>query len=105
MSAATAALDLTTTLTPEMALYYEKVFLERAQKEQVYSFLTEGSRTSIPKNSGKSVAFTRQTAYTPSTGGLTEGKMKVCAFLKLTLNILGTLRDLTNMGRRLILVV
>jgi N4-gp56 family major capsid protein len=73
MSAATAALDLTTTLTAEMALYYEKVFLERAQKEQVYSFLTEGSRTSIPKNSGKSVAFTRQTAYTPSTGGLTEG--------------------------------
>jgi N4-gp56 family major capsid protein len=74
MSAATAALDLTTTLTPEMQLYYEKSFLERAQLEQVYSFLTEGSRTSIPKNSGKSVAFTRQTAYTPSTGGLTEGQ-------------------------------
>ena len=73
MAAATAALDLTTTLTQEMMLYYEKTFLERAQKAQVYSFLTEGSRTSIPKNSGKSVAFTRQTAYTPSTGGLTEG--------------------------------
>lgn len=73
MAAATAALDLTTTLTSEMQLYYEKTFLERAQMEQVYSFLTEGSRTSIPKNSGKSVAFTRQTAYTPSTGGLTEG--------------------------------
>lgn len=73
MAAATAALDLTTTLTAEMMLYYEKTFLERAQMAQVYSFLTEGSRTSIPKNSGKSVAFTRQTAYTPSTGGLTEG--------------------------------
>jgi len=73
MAAATAALDLTTTLTPEMQLYYESKFLERAQAEQVYSFLTEGSRTSIPKNGGKSVAFTRQTAYTPSTGGLTEG--------------------------------
>lgn len=73
MAAATVALDLTTTLTQEMQLFYEKTFLERAQMEQVYSFLTEGSRTSIPKNSGKSVAFTRQTAYTPSTGGLTEG--------------------------------
>lgn len=105
MAAATAALDLTTTLTPEMALYYEKTFLERAQLEQVYSFLTEGSRTSIPKNGGKSVAFTRQTAYTPSTGGLTEGKMKVYAFVKSTLNILETLKDLTYMGSQLILVV
>ena len=74
MSAATAALDLTTTLSSEMQLFYDKVFLERAQSEQVYSFLTEGSRKSIPKNSGKSIAFNRQTAYTPSTGGLTEGQ-------------------------------
>jgi N4-gp56 family major capsid protein len=74
MSAATAALDLTTTLTSEMQLYYETTFLERAQLEQVYSFLTEGTRTSIPKNNGKSVAFNRQTAFTPSTGGLTEGQ-------------------------------
>lgn len=73
MAAATQALDLTTTLTPEMQTYYERVFLERAIQEQVYSFLTEGSRTSIPKNSGKSVNFTRQTAYTPSTAGLSEG--------------------------------
>ena len=74
MSAATEALDLTTTLTPEMQTYYEKLFLERAILEQVYSFLTEGSRTSIPKNGGKSVCFTRQTAYTPATAGLTEGQ-------------------------------
>jgi hypothetical protein len=101
MGAATAALDLTTTLTAEMMLYYETKFLERAQSEQVYSFLTEGSRTSIPKNGGKSVAFTRQTAYTPSTGGLTEGGMKVLAFLKSTLNKLGSLKDLTYMGSML----
>ena len=48
--------------------------MERAQQEQVYSFLTEGSKKSIPKNSGKSIAFTRQTVFTPSTGGLTEGQ-------------------------------
>jgi N4-gp56 family major capsid protein len=61
----------TTTLTPEMALYYEKVFLDRAQLEQVYNFLAV--EKTIPKNSGKSVFFTRQTAFTVNTVALTEG--------------------------------
>jgi N4-gp56 family major capsid protein len=65
--------SLTTTLTQEMATYYDKVFLERAIAEQQYSFLTEGSRKSVPKNSGKSVCFTRQTAFTPTSAALTEG--------------------------------
>lgn len=61
----------TTTLSPEMALYYEKVFLDRAVQEQVYSFLTV--KKVVPKNSGKSVAFNRQTAFTVNTVALTEG--------------------------------
>lgn len=61
----------TATLTSEMATYYEKVFLDRAVQEQVYSFLTV--KKNVPKNGGKSVAFTRQTAFTISTAALTEG--------------------------------
>lgn len=61
----------TTTLSPEMMLYYEKVFLDRAVQEQVYNFLAE--KKVIPKNSGKSIAFNRQTPFTVSTAALTEG--------------------------------
>jgi len=63
--------NLTTTLTQEMSTYYDKVFLERLQVETCYDFLT--SQKSIPKNSGKVVYFTRQTAFTPTTASLTEG--------------------------------
>jgi len=66
-----AQANLTTTLTQEMQTYYDKVFFERLQAETVYDFLT--SKKSIPKNSGKVVYLTRQTAFTPSTGALTEG--------------------------------
>ena len=86
----------TATLTNEMQTYYDKVFLERLQAETAYDFLT--SKRSIPKNSGKVVYLTRQTAFTPTTGALTEGRMKVCAFYKSLLNTLGNLRCLTNMG-------
>lgn len=62
----------TATLTAEAALvYYDKVYLERAVMSQVYNFLA--IKKKIPKNSGKTVSFTRQTAYTPKTSALTEG--------------------------------
>jgi N4-gp56 family major capsid protein len=61
----------TATLTQEMAVFYDKLFLERLQAETCYDFLT--SKRSIPKNSGKVVYLTRQTAFTPSTTALTEG--------------------------------
>ncbi len=61
----------TATLTQEMAIYYDKLFLERLQAETCYDFLT--SKRSIPKNSGKTVYMTRQTAFTPTTAALTEG--------------------------------
>jgi len=66
-----AQANLTTTLTPEMATFYDKVFLERLQVETCYDFLT--SKKNIPKNSGKVVYFTRQTAFTATSGSLTEG--------------------------------
>lgn len=72
MAAATAANSLTTTLTSEMSIYYDKVFLDRLVQEQVYNFLA--IKKTVPKNSGKSVAFTRQTAFTPSSAALTEGQ-------------------------------
>lgn len=61
----------TTNLSPEIAIYYEKVFLDRAVLEQKYNFLA--IKKSFSKNSGKTVYFTRQTAMTPKTAALTEG--------------------------------
>lgn len=61
----------TATLTQEMQIFYDKVFLERLIAETAYDFLT--SKRSVPKNSGKTVYFTRQTAFTPTTAALTEG--------------------------------
>ena len=66
-----ASANLTSTLTPELQTFYDKVFFERLQAETAYDFLT--TKKSIPKNSGKVVYLTRQTAFTPSTGALTEG--------------------------------
>jgi N4-gp56 family major capsid protein len=54
-----------------MQIFYNKVFLERAQMETTYDFLTE--KEDFPKNSGKVMYFTRQTAFTPTTAALTEG--------------------------------
>lgn len=66
-----AAINTTGTLTAEMQILYDKVFLERLQLETCYDFLTE--KRSIPKNSGKTVYFTRQTAFVPTSAALTEG--------------------------------
>lgn len=71
MAAATVANSTTTTLTPEMAVYYEKVFLDRAVLAQVYNFLAV--KKTFPKNAGKTVSFTRQTAFTLTSAALTEG--------------------------------
>lgn len=61
----------TTNLSPEMAIYYDKVFLDRAVMEQKYNFLA--IKKTFAKNSGKTVYFTRQTAMTPKTAALSEG--------------------------------
>lgn len=61
----------TTNLSAEMQIYYDKVFLERSMSEIQYNFLAV--KKTMPKNSGKVVYFTRQTAFTPTTAALTEG--------------------------------
>jgi len=61
----------TATLTQEMSIYYDRLFLERLQSETCYDFLT--SKRNVPKNSGKVVYLTRQTAFTPTITALTEG--------------------------------
>jgi N4-gp56 family major capsid protein len=65
------AVNSTTSLTSEMQIFYNKVFLERAQLETTYDFLTE--KEDFQKNSGKVMYFTRTTAFTPTTAALTEG--------------------------------
>lgn len=65
------AQNTTSTLSPEMQILYNKVFLERNHLETTYDFLTE--KEDFPKNSGKVMYFTRTTVFTPTTAALTEG--------------------------------
>lgn len=63
--------QVTTGLTQEMSVYYEKVFLARAEYEYVHK---EGAQMrSQPKNEGKQVNFTRHTPLATATTALTEG--------------------------------
>lgn len=65
------AAQVTTGLTQEMATYYEKVFLARAEYEYIYQ---QGAQMrSLPANSGKTVNFTRHTPLATVTAALTEG--------------------------------
>lgn len=65
------AAQVTTGLTQEMATYYEKVFLARAEYEYVHK--EGGQMRSQPKNEGKVVNFTRHTPLATVTAALTEG--------------------------------
>lgn len=61
----------TTGLTQEMSTYYEKVFLERAEYEYIFS---QGAQMrTMPANEGKTVVFTRHTPLATATTALTEG--------------------------------
>lgn len=64
-------MDKTTTLTDEMQIFYEKVFLKRAEYKLV---LKEGGQMrSHSDNSGKLIKFNRYTPFDPQTVALTEG--------------------------------
>lgn len=63
--------QLTTGLTQEMSIYYEKVFLARA--EYSYIFNQGAQMRDQPANEGKQVNFTRHTPLATATTGLTEG--------------------------------
>ena len=64
-------LTTTTQLSEEMATFYDKVFLERAELSLQHDVLA--TRKTVPANSGKVVYFTRQTPFDPATTALTEG--------------------------------
>ena len=62
--------NLTSTLSPEVATYYEKVFLDRAEYELV---LKEGAQIRThPANEGRTVNFTRYEPLTVVTSPLGE---------------------------------
>lgn len=65
------AAQLTTGLTQEMSIYYEKTFLARAEYE--YIFNQGAQMRSQPANDGKTVNFTRHTPLATVTTALTEG--------------------------------
>lgn len=61
----------TTGLSAEVAIYYEKVFLERAKYESIFD---QGLQTrKQPEGNGKTVYFTRHTPLATATTALTEG--------------------------------
>lgn len=60
----------TTTLSEEMAIYYDRVFLERAKEMTTYDI--GATQKSIPRNSGASIAWTRRSPLAKATTPLTE---------------------------------
>lgn len=63
--------QVTTGLTQEVAIYYEKEFLARSQYEMIFE---QGAQTrKQPANGGKTVQFTRYTPLATATTALTEG--------------------------------
>lgn len=60
----------TTGLSNLMQTYYDKVFLERAEEDQVYSW--GATMKKMPKNSGKTVYFNRFSPLAKATTALTE---------------------------------
>jgi N4-gp56 family major capsid protein len=66
-----AILNTTSTLSPEVSTYYEKVFLARAEYELLLK--QGGQMRTHSSNEGKTVNFTRYTPLTINTTALTEG--------------------------------
>lgn len=65
------AAQKTSDLTAEMSVYYEKVFLARAEYEYIHK---QGAQMRTqPMNDGKQVNFTRHTPLATATTALTEG--------------------------------
>lgn len=65
------AAQTTSGLSQEMSIYYEKVFLARAEYE--YIFQQGAQMRTMPANEGKQVYFTRHTPLATVTTALTEG--------------------------------
>lgn len=66
-----AANSSTTALTNLMQIFYDKVFLDRAELMIVYDYGSQ--KRTMPKNSGKTVYFNRFSPLAVATTALTEG--------------------------------
>lgn len=66
-----AAQSTTTTLSQQMSIFYDKVFLERAMLSLRYDF--GATKKTMPLNSGKTIYFNRMTPLALQTTALTEG--------------------------------
>ena len=66
-----AAQSTTTTLSQQMSIFYDKVFLERAMLALRYDY--GATKKTMPLNSGKTIYFNRMTPLALQTTPLTEG--------------------------------
>jgi N4-gp56 family major capsid protein len=66
-----AAQSTTTTLSQQMSIFYDKVFLERALLALRYDF--GATKKTLPLNSGKTIYFNRMTPLAVATTPITEG--------------------------------
>lgn len=66
-----SAQSTTTTLSQEMSIFYDKVFLERAMLALRYDY--GATKKTMPLNSGKTIYFNRMTPLAVQTTPLTEG--------------------------------
>jgi len=91
----------TTSLSPEVSTYYEKVFLERAEFELV---LKEGGQTRThPTNEGRTVNFTRYEPLTIITDPLGEASNPViCAITACTVAMTLSEYGLTTVHSKLL---
>lgn len=96
--------NTTTSLAPEVAIYYEKTFLARAEYELT---LKEGGQVrSTPKNEGRTVNFTRYNPLTIITTPLGEASNPVtCAINASTVSMTLSEYGLTTTHSRLLSTV
>ena len=65
------AVDTTVTMSPEMAQFLDKTFLERSEQQNIHG---EGGKTKkLEKNAGKTVTWTKRTPNAAAITPLTEG--------------------------------
>lgn len=99
-----ATTNTTSTLAPEVATYYEKVFLARAEYELI---LKEGGQIRThPANEGRTVNFTRYEPLTIITTPLTEScNPTVCSITACTVSLTLSEYGLTTVTSRMLSTV
>lgn len=79
---ATTNLTTTSALSAKMAVYYERLMLDRLREQLVFHQF--GAKKRLPKNSGKIVQWFRRTDLDANTSTLTEGTVPTAIGLSAT---------------------